>query len=99
MKAGYRGTFVIGWAQTEVDGMIRPEVATIGVGSVWRWQGRAMRVDDPRDVLLLEGCAEVARTHAALRARCNAICTSRSRKWPALRTRTSTSRCFGPASM
>ena len=63
MKAGYRGTFVIGWAQTEVDGMIRPEVATIGVGSVWRWQGRAVRVDDPRDVLVLEGCAEVARTH------------------------------------
>ena len=33
MKAGYRGTFVIPWAQTEVDGLTRPEVDTIGVGA------------------------------------------------------------------
>ncbi len=63
MKAGYRGTFVIPWAQTEVDGLTRPEVDTIGVGAVWRWTGRAVRVDDPRDVLILEGSEEVALTH------------------------------------
>jgi hypothetical protein len=72
MKAGYRGTFVIPWAQTELDGLTRPEVDTIGVGSVWRWHARAVRVDDPRDVLVLEGCEEVARTHrgAARQVQC-----------------------------
>ena len=64
MKAGYRGTFVIPWAQTEVDGLTMPEVDTIGVGAVWRWTGRAVRVDDPRDILVLEGSEEVALTHS-----------------------------------
>ena len=63
MKAGYRGTFVIPWAQTEVDGLTRPDVDTIDVGAVWRWTGRAVRVDDPRDILVLEGSEDVALTH------------------------------------
>ncbi len=54
MEAGYRGTFVISWAQTEIDGRLNAPVATLGVGSSWRWSGEMLRVDGPPGVLLLE---------------------------------------------
>lgn len=54
MITGSRGTFVISWAQTEVDGLAAstPDVLTVGVA--WRWSGDAVRVDRPQDTLLLE---------------------------------------------
>ncbi len=59
METGYRGTFVISWSQTEVDGLQGAPVGALGVGSAWRWRGKALRVDGPADVLLLErGTAE-----------------------------------------
>jgi hypothetical protein len=54
MKTGYRGTFVISWLQTEVDGLVGAPRAALGAGSSWRWRGEAVRVDGPREVLLLE---------------------------------------------
>ena len=55
MMTGFQGTFVISWAQTEVDGLAAPPRAALGVGASWRWSGRAVRVDGPQDVLLLGG--------------------------------------------
>ena len=65
MKTGFRGTFVISWAQTEVDGLQAAPRAALGVGASWRWSGRAVRIDGPQDVLRLDG----ASGQAELRAR------------------------------
>lgn len=65
MKAGYQGTFVISWAQTELDGAVGAPVADVRVGACWRWWGQAVRVDGPNDYLILQN----AKGEAALRAR------------------------------
>lgn len=52
---GYRGTFVISWSQTEVDGLIGSPVGTIELGACWRWHGSAVRIDGPNDLLVLTG--------------------------------------------
>lgn len=54
MKTGYRGTFVISWTQTEVDGLKVAPKGALGVGSSWRWSGKTLRVDGPSEVLLLD---------------------------------------------
>lgn len=53
MVTGYRGTFVISWSQTELDGLTGAPVVALSVGSTWRWQGKPLRVDGPADVLQL----------------------------------------------
>ncbi len=55
MKTGLRGTFVISWAQTEVDGLAASTLDSLTVGVAWRWTGEAVRVDRAQDTLLLEG--------------------------------------------
>lgn len=62
MRAGDRGTFVIEWLQTEIDGLTGVPVGAIHIGSTWQWKGRAVRVDDPRDILILEGAGNIADT-------------------------------------
>lgn len=52
---GYRGTFVISWSQTEVDGLAGAPVGTIELGACWRWHGSAVRIDGPNDLLVLTG--------------------------------------------
>jgi len=54
MKTGFRGTFVISWSQTEVDGLTGAPKTALGVGASWRWKGKPVRVDGPPEVLLLE---------------------------------------------
>lgn len=54
MKTGFRGTFVISWTQTEVDGFRADTLESISVGAAWSWQGEAVRVDGPSDILRLE---------------------------------------------
>lgn len=64
MKTGYRGTFVISWAQTELDGQRSAPVDDLGPGRAWCWDGEAVRVDGPSGVLPLgasEGEAELRR--------------------------------------
>ncbi|RVT82682.1 Hint domain-containing protein [Rhodobacteraceae bacterium CCMM004] len=65
--AGYRGAFVLGWAQTEIDGLTgAPETALVR-GAAWRWRGTARRVDGPDDVLALglaEGAVDLRRRAA-----------------------------------
>ncbi len=59
MKTGFKGTFVISWAQTEVDGLQAAPLNVLNVGASWRWTGEAVRVDAPQSVLVLEGAEGV----------------------------------------
>lgn len=54
MKTGFRGTFVISWSQTEIDGLDAAPVQSLDVGAAWSWCGDAVRVDGPNDVLQLD---------------------------------------------
>ncbi|SEB39096.1 Hint domain-containing protein [Rhodobacter sp. 24-YEA-8] len=60
MATGSRATFVISWAQTEADGDQPALPALMTAGVSWRWSGEAMRVDAPRDILLLENALGMA---------------------------------------
>lgn len=53
MRTGFRGTFVISWSQTEIDGLDAAPVQALSVGAAWAWRGDAVRVDGPSDVLRL----------------------------------------------
>jgi hypothetical protein len=53
MKTGFRGTFVISWSQTELDGLWSAPLDTLRVGTAWSWTGEAVRVDGPSGVLPL----------------------------------------------
>ncbi|WP_299201226.1 Hint domain-containing protein [uncultured Tateyamaria sp.] len=54
METGFRGTFVISWSQTEVDGLEAAPLPSLAVGAAWAWRGDAVRVDGPQDVLRLD---------------------------------------------
>lgn len=53
MKTGFRGTFVISWSQTDLDGQGASPVADVRAGASWRWTGEAVRVDGPKGILPL----------------------------------------------
>ena len=67
MKTGSRGTFVISWSQTEIDGLDAAPLHNLNVGAAWAWRGDAIRVDGPSDVLRLDQAdgAENLRKRAA----------------------------------
>lgn len=54
MKTGFRGTFVMSWSQTEVEGQRNAPVEALMVGAAWAWQGEAVQVDGPNDILRLD---------------------------------------------
>ncbi|WP_299375263.1 Hint domain-containing protein [uncultured Tateyamaria sp.] len=54
METGFRGTFVISWSQTEVDGLEAAPVQSLTVGASWAWRGDAVRVDGPQNLLRLD---------------------------------------------
>ncbi|MEJ6397463.1 Hint domain-containing protein [Yoonia sp. 208BN28-4] len=67
MKAGFRGTFVIAWSQTELDGQRSGPLRDLAAGGNWRWTGEAVRVDGPAGVLPLgvaKGEADIRRRAA-----------------------------------
>lgn len=68
MKAGFRGTFVISWGQTRVDGLIAPERDVLELGVSWSWVGDAVRIDGPGSILRLGQPVEAIRRNAARRA-------------------------------
>lgn len=71
METGFRGTFVISWAQSELDGQWGAPISGLAVGSSWSWSGDAVRVDGPPGVLTLgdaKGMADIRR-RAALAVR------------------------------
>jgi len=45
MMASPEGTFVISWAQTEVDGIVGVPVASLDAGAMWIWRGEPVRID------------------------------------------------------
>lgn len=55
MVAGSKGTFVISWSQTEIDGLRAAPIDVLAVGASWRWTGHSVRVDGSQGPLLLEG--------------------------------------------
>jgi hypothetical protein len=63
METGYLGTFVISWAQTELDGVRGggPELALTGAS--WRWTGEAVRLEGAVGPLALEGALGRADMH------------------------------------
>lgn len=67
MRTGFRGTFVISWSQTEIDGLEAAPMQSLTVGAAWAWCGDAVRVDGPQDVLRLDGAdgSELMRRRAA----------------------------------
>ncbi len=69
MRAGFSGTFVISWSQSELDGLEAASISSLTVGAAWSWRGDALRVDGPNDLLRLEGAdgAEQLRQRAARR--------------------------------
>ncbi len=88
MKTGFQGTFVISWTQTEVDGLQGPSLDLLRVGASWRWGGAAVRVDGPKNVLILndaQAVAEVRRRAAQMvRRLVGAAVSSARRPQPAL---------------
>ena len=71
MTTGFQGTFVISWSQTEVDGVAGAAFKELRAGAAWRWDGEAVRVDGPREILRLgeaEGDADL-RQRAARKVR------------------------------
>jgi len=67
MKTGFRGTFVISWTQTNLDGRKAAPIEALRAGVVWGWSGEAVRVDGPCDVLCLDradGEADIRRRAA-----------------------------------
>lgn len=67
MKTGYKGTFVVSWSQTEIDGLEAAPVQNLTVGAAWAWRGDVIRVDGPSDVLRLDAAdgADKLRKRAA----------------------------------
>ena len=53
MRTGVKGTFVIGWQQTEIDGENNPAMSAVRDGATWRWSGVSVRVDGPDMVIPL----------------------------------------------
>ncbi|WP_295313745.1 Hint domain-containing protein [Roseobacter sp.] len=54
MKTGFRGTFVISWSQTEVDGLEAAPVQALTTGAAWSWRGDSVQVDGTAGVLRLD---------------------------------------------
>ncbi|MCC5976369.1 MAG: Hint domain-containing protein [Rubellimicrobium sp.] len=53
METGFRGAFVISWAQTEIDGQNNPGRQMLRIGVIWSWSGDFIRIDGPAEVLPL----------------------------------------------
>lgn len=71
MGTGFRGTFVISWSQTEVDGLQGAPLDVLAAGASWAWSGEAVRIDGPSDLLQLGQSDEVTeiRQRAASKVR------------------------------
>lgn len=54
MKSGFRGTFVISWSQTEIDGLEAAPVNSLTVGAAWSWRGDVIQVDGTAGLLRLD---------------------------------------------
>jgi hypothetical protein len=83
MRAGYKGTFVISWSQTELDGLRAVPLGQLAVGALWGWRGDALRVDGRNDLLRLEnadGEESLRRSAARMVSRLVGLAMSDKRK-------------------
>ncbi len=71
MMAGPEGTFVISWAQTEIDGIAGAPVASLDADAIWIWRGEPVRIDGASKYFASSGRRGVAnhRRRAAASAR------------------------------
>ena len=60
MISNYRGTYVLSWSQTSVDGLPMAPVSALCVGATWRWAGVPTRVDGSGERLVLDGASNIA---------------------------------------
>jgi len=65
MGTGFRGAFVISWAQSSVDGFPAQSEQDMLEGTAWSWHGRALALEGDGAALFLTA----SRDHAELRAR------------------------------
>ncbi|WP_168193099.1 Hint domain-containing protein [Rhodophyticola sp. CCM32] len=65
MGTGFRGAFMISWAQTFIEGFPAEQNDDLAEGMTWRWQGRALPLEGEHAVMLLGA----SRDHDELRAR------------------------------
>lgn len=68
-EAGRRGTFVLAWGQTEIDGVPGAPPSMLYAGAQWRWWGGAVRIAGEAGLLLLDEAIGEPIGGAALRAR------------------------------
>ncbi len=54
-----RGTFVISWSQTEIDGVQAAPLDVLAVGAAWRWYGEAVQADGAGGAPILDGAAGI----------------------------------------
>ncbi|WP_417723132.1 Hint domain-containing protein [Salipiger sp.] len=69
MGTGFRGTFVISWSQTSIDGLEAAPPSSLQVGTAWSWCGETVRVDGPGGLLELhqaDGDANIRRRAAKM---------------------------------
>ncbi|MEO1537099.1 MAG: Hint domain-containing protein [Pseudomonadota bacterium] len=45
MMVGPEGTFVISWAQTEINGVVGAPVVSLSEDAIWIWRGEPVRID------------------------------------------------------
>ena len=71
MMASPKGTFVISWAQTEIDGIVAAPVSSLDAGAVWMWHGNPVQIDGATSRFPGQGVSETAdhRRRAAASAR------------------------------
>ena len=63
MRTGFLGTFVISWAQTDIDGLPMAPVSDLRAGAAWCWRGDAVRIDGPQELLELDRSETDAELH------------------------------------
>ncbi len=64
MRTGFKGAFVISWAQTELDGLRGVEMGGMSAGTAWRWHGESVRIDGPQGLLVLGDAIGMANLRA-----------------------------------
>lgn len=65
MGTGFRGAFVISWAQTRVDGFPADHGQDLGAGMTWSWHGQALPLEGAGAALVLTS----SRDQAEIRSR------------------------------
>lgn len=65
MDTGVQATFVLSWAQTEIDGIAGAPIKALAAGTGWRWTGEAVRIDGHGDLSAADAGREDLRARAA----------------------------------